>query len=364
MNAVTRAALPGHEPCWRPARELAPQLAGGLLDSLNAIAAPRRGVALMVRQHALAITFHALPREPAGISVDVRIGQHPARLVLPTALITALLGTAGRADAGTDVLELLALALLQDAQDAWSAALGVPLQWATGSNGSGRVAGPAVAPCAWLGMEITLPRVAAPPPVSAGNPPAVTYHAALAMDEACCRAVAELLRCLPCKPPCGLDDLRLPLAIVAGWQYLQAGQAAALKPGDAVLLETENDGWTAMLRGRRLAVVEAAPGGLRYRRGLTPDDLEGVAMTTTATQAAAAANTLDLLPVQLTCEVARLEVSLQELRSYAPGHLIALAALPGQEIELRVNGQRLGRGELVRLGESLAVRIIEWPPHE
>jgi type III secretion protein Q len=206
--------------------------------------------------------------------------------------------------------------------------------------------------CAWLALDIRL------------NHSAVAHRAVLAMDAACCASLAALIATLPTQAGAGLDGVRLPLSIVAGWQTLSASQLASLAPGDAVMLATRRDGWTVLLQAQPIAVVEPAPGGLRCRRRIDPQNSEGDAMTTTLTQAATGESGLDQLPVQLTCEVARLDMPLGELRALAPGHILPLATQPGEEIDLRINGQRVGRGELVRLGDGLAVRILRWPSHE
>ena len=67
---------------------------------------------------------------------------------------------------------------------------------------------------------------------------------------------------------------------------------------------------------------------------------------------------LDDLPVRLVFEVGRVELSLGELQRLAPGALVPLGRPLEEPLDIIANGRRLGRGTLVRIGESLGVRIV------
>lgn len=64
------------------------------------------------------------------------------------------------------------------------------------------------------------------------------------------------------------------------------------------------------------------------------------------------------LPINLTVEVGRLRMSAKELMDLAPGNLLELNVAPEQGVDLVINGKKVGRGELIRLGEVLGVRIL------
>jgi flagellar motor switch protein FliN/FliY len=70
-------------------------------------------------------------------------------------------------------------------------------------------------------------------------------------------------------------------------------------------------------------------------------------------------NPLQSLPVTLTVEAARFKISLDKLMNMQPGNILDLAVHPEQGVDLSVNGQKIGRAELVNLGETLGIRIIE-----
>ena len=65
------------------------------------------------------------------------------------------------------------------------------------------------------------------------------------------------------------------------------------------------------------------------------------------------------LPIFVTVELARLRVTLEKLMQLAPGNLIELPVHPDQAVKLTVNGQLVGHAELVHLGETLGLRILD-----
>jgi len=73
---------------------------------------------------------------------------------------------------------------------------------------------------------------------------------------------------------------------------------------------------------------------------------------------------LDDLPVRLVFELGRVELSLGELQSLAPGALVPLARPVDEPIDIMANGRRLGRGALVQIGDSLGVRIVSLAGNE
>jgi type III secretion protein Q len=73
---------------------------------------------------------------------------------------------------------------------------------------------------------------------------------------------------------------------------------------------------------------------------------------------------LDDLPVRLVFELGRVELSLGELQSLAPGALVPLARPVDEPLDIMANGRRLGRGTLVQIGESLGVRIVSIAGNE
>ena len=64
-------------------------------------------------------------------------------------------------------------------------------------------------------------------------------------------------------------------------------------------------------------------------------------------------------PLFVTVELARLRMSVDQLMKLSPGNFLDLPIDPQQGVVLTVNGQKVGRAEIVYLGEQLGIRILE-----
>lgn len=63
------------------------------------------------------------------------------------------------------------------------------------------------------------------------------------------------------------------------------------------------------------------------------------------------------VPVNLVFELGRTEVPVAELETLQTGYVFDLGKPLSQGVEILANGRRIGSGELVRLGESIGVRV-------
>ncbi|NGX60622.1 MAG: Flagellar motor switch protein FliN [Chlamydiae bacterium] len=66
---------------------------------------------------------------------------------------------------------------------------------------------------------------------------------------------------------------------------------------------------------------------------------------------------VDDVPIHLTVEAGRVKMSAKELFALSPGSVLDLHITPEQGVDLVVGGKKVGRGELIRLGDTLGVRI-------
>jgi type III secretion protein Q len=69
---------------------------------------------------------------------------------------------------------------------------------------------------------------------------------------------------------------------------------------------------------------------------------------------------LDEIEVTLAFEVGRVTLSLAEIRALAPGRLLPLPPRAAPRVDVLAQGRRLGTGEIVRIGDELAVRLLAW----
>ena len=65
------------------------------------------------------------------------------------------------------------------------------------------------------------------------------------------------------------------------------------------------------------------------------------------------------VPLTLSVEVAKLNISLEKLVELAPGNVLKTGIYPEQGVRLSVNGRTIGKGELLQVGDALGVKIIE-----
>lgn len=65
------------------------------------------------------------------------------------------------------------------------------------------------------------------------------------------------------------------------------------------------------------------------------------------------------IPLSVVVEVGRLQMTVQSLLEMKPGNLLELNIHPESGVDLVVNGSRIGKGELLQIGEVLGVRVLE-----
>jgi len=67
------------------------------------------------------------------------------------------------------------------------------------------------------------------------------------------------------------------------------------------------------------------------------------------------------VPLQLSFEIGRVELSVGDLASLQPGYVFTLPAnLEGANVTILANGRAAGHGEVVAVGETLGVRLLSW----
>lgn len=67
----------------------------------------------------------------------------------------------------------------------------------------------------------------------------------------------------------------------------------------------------------------------------------------------------ETLPMTLVIEAGRLQLTLQKLLELQPGSMLELDLTPQSGVDLVVNGKKIGKGELIAIGDVLGVRILE-----
>lgn len=142
------------------------------------------------------------------------------------------------------------------------------------------------------------------------------------------------------------------------------GELRSLLPGDVVVLDGIDPATGLLVVGDRfVAPIELLDVGGRLTdrpRYLNQSRWKWIMTDKTAADAGQRLEDADLedLPVTLVFELGRTLLPMGEIKRLGPGMIVPLAELKNETVDIIANGKRVGRGEIVRIGESLGVRVI------
>lgn len=68
---------------------------------------------------------------------------------------------------------------------------------------------------------------------------------------------------------------------------------------------------------------------------------------------------IDEVPLSVVIEVGRMQMSVKKMMELQPGNMLELDVHPENGVDLVVNGKRIAKGELIKLGEALGIRILD-----
>ncbi|WP_028336670.1 MULTISPECIES: type III secretion system cytoplasmic ring protein SctQ [Bradyrhizobium] len=175
-------------------------------------------------------------------------------------------------------------------------------------------------------------------------------------------ALGELLGRLPRQTPKLGSELPVIVAGEIGSLRVTIGLVRQARRGDALLPDE-----IPLARGRviltadRLWAPAEIAGDRLVLRGpfrLQTHPLKSGHMTTqTEAQQLPSEADIDALEVTLVFECGRWPMPLGTLRSINEGHVFELGRPLDGPVDILANGQRIGRGDIVRIGEELAVRL-------
>jgi flagellar motor switch protein FliN/FliY len=101
------------------------------------------------------------------------------------------------------------------------------------------------------------------------------------------------------------------------------------------------------------AVSSVAPAPDKEEASKTADDMTPVVLKEEVM------SPISQAPVQLQLELGKVHCSLQKLIELRPNDVLSLDQPLGQMIDLRLQGRLIGRGQIVKLGDQLGLRISE-----
>jgi len=173
------------------------------------------------------------------------------------------------------------------------------------------------------------------------------------------------------------NSVELPIGVKIGSVLLHRAEWKSLKQGDFVVLDRgsydprkatgaafltlgPNPLFQLKIKQNKMELLDYAfiyEEEMNKKQGASEPPVSGSSQSLPEAEGEIVA--LKETPVYVTVELARLKVTLDKLMKFAPGNLIDLPIHPDQGVHLTVNGQLVGRAELVHLGETLGIRILE-----
>jgi type III secretion protein Q len=187
----------------------------------------------------------------------------------------------------------------------------------------------------------------------------------LLLDRRVVPAVASALDDLA-TPNSHTEQLPIPIAINAGHADLTVADLRTLRPGDVILADgdsTQADGAVAIVGTQLRFRAERIASGFRIASRLAAegDNSAGVWFMQQPNEALQRPDLeeadLEQLPIRVVFEVGRLELPLAEVRRLAPGYVLPLARPSDTAVDIVANGRKIGHGSLLKVGDSIGVRV-------
>jgi type III secretion protein Q len=187
----------------------------------------------------------------------------------------------------------------------------------------------------------------------------------LLLDQESATIVARALDELAV-PNAATAQLPIPLRICRGGVDLTLAELRTVRPGDILMPERNPAGSRGMIAvvGERLHFqVEQDVEGFRFGAKLTESDANAAGRwcmqdpTNALPGGPVDEAALDQVPIRVVFEIGRLDVPLAEVRRLGPGYVLPLAKPIESAVDIVANGRRIGQGSLMKIGDSIGVRI-------
>jgi type III secretion protein Q len=170
-----------------------------------------------------------------------------------------------------------------------------------------------------------------------------------------------LLEGLPYRAARDWQWLPVALHFEIGCTQLAAAQLRELALGDLILLDDYS-----LARDQSLTIRLA--GGVFYTGKLNGKSITVQSIAETIMNevkdavhdtAKIKAISISELPIHLAFDLGEKTIPLRELKAIQPGYIFELDKTPEKAVAIRVEGRRIGAGELVQIEERIGVRVLE-----
>lgn len=170
----------------------------------------------------------------------------------------------------------------------------------------------------------------------------------------------------------GWGNLPISTWLELGWVDLPLNQLNSLQPQDVLLPdgwwpENEPDAFCLRLAPRLGAMAKLVEQNFAHvSTEVKRMEQETMINTDDDANSLLQFNPTDLgdIPIRITFDIGERQILLKELSNLAPGYIFDLGLAPERAVNLRMNGVRIGEGELVEVNGKIGVSITRiMPPH-
>lgn len=172
-------------------------------------------------------------------------------------------------------------------------------------------------------------------------------------------------------PSRGTEQLPLPVQLSIGGSDLTLAELRTVRAGDIILADgdVQPAGASVAVVSERLRFqAERVASGFRLvsrlaaaRAAPTRSDSTGVWSMQPATDALQRPGVdeadLEQLPIRVVFELGKLDMPLAEVRRLAPGSVLPMARPSETAVDIVANGRKIGHGSLLKIGDSIGVRV-------
>jgi len=170
-----------------------------------------------------------------------------------------------------------------------------------------------------------------------------------------------LIETLERRPPAprNVDDLPLPITVTAGTARLTPSVLKSLRRGDIVLADdaVRETPVEILVAGRPFMTGVRAENGFLII-GVDDGRIRGRTLMDDSVDSPLEPIRLDELPLPVTFEIGRREMTLGELRSVRPGYVLEITRDSAIDIDLVVRGRIIGKAELVQIENLIGARVL------
>ena len=194
------------------------------------------------------------------------------------------------------------------------------------------------------------------------------YRCEAWIDDLALGFLADAVRIWPMHShlPDSLESLPIPVMICAGWTTLAFPTLRQLRLNDVILLDEcliDRDQEEVLIRfgnrfGIRGELLESSIKVMDFIEEIMDDIDEFNEPPDDDFPVDQGDSELEQIPVRLYFDLGERMVTLAELKTVAPGYIFELGREPRRAVTIRVNGKKIGEGELVEIDGHTGVSVL------